>query len=315
MQESESRQKREGEAEGVRTPVVLITGSLGSGKTTLLRRILDEAGGRRIAVLMNEFGEIAIDSQVIRRESVNIVELGGGCVCCSLSGEFDAAVREIIDTAHPEVIVVEATGVAESDALVFEVEESLPEVRLDSVIYIVDADLSVRYPRIGYTTRKQLEVADVILVNKVDLITTDQAKEVEAAIRLHNETALFSRTMGCDVDTNYLFGLEFFPKIPYARRSGYVNPHGEAEFQSFAWSTGTRLAEEKFRQCVRVLPSEVFRAKGFVLLEDRSVLFNYVAGRINFEEFPADLTQLVFIGRHLDRVQRQIENRLSECSC
>src|SRR5258708_38626084 len=95
-----------------RTPITIITGPLGSGKTTLLRRLLDSVSGK-MAVVMNEFGEIAIDSKIIEGKHVRLVELAGGCVCCSLIGEFEAAVNEIIDAVDPRHIVLEATGVAE----------------------------------------------------------------------------------------------------------------------------------------------------------------------------------------------------------
>jgi len=87
---------------------MLITGSLGSGKTTLVRQILKKAV-HRIAVLMNEFGEIAIDSKIIKGANIDIIELAGGCVCCSMTGEFEAAVREIIENIRPDFIIVEAT--------------------------------------------------------------------------------------------------------------------------------------------------------------------------------------------------------------
>jgi G3E family GTPase len=102
--------------------MALITGSLGSGKTTLLQTILEKTD-QRLAILMNEFGKIAIDSEVLQGENVQMVELPGACVCCELKGEFEAAVTEIIEKLGPEFIVVEAMGVAEADALVYEVED------------------------------------------------------------------------------------------------------------------------------------------------------------------------------------------------
>jgi G3E family GTPase len=131
-----------------RTPIALITGTLGSGKTTLVKRLIAMAD-RRLAVLMNEFGEIAIDSKIIQGENTRIVELAGGCVCCELTGEFVAAVDELIDKYRPELIVLEATGVAEADALVYEVEEELTRARLDSVVCIVDGYASIKYPQVG----------------------------------------------------------------------------------------------------------------------------------------------------------------------
>ena len=140
-----------------RTPLTLITGSLGSGKTTLLQRIIAAADTTRLAVLINEFGEIGIDGRVIKGEHLRLIELAGGCVCCVLAGEFVAAVNELLDQYRPDMIVLEATGVAEADALVYEVEDDLPRVRLDCVICIVDGWADVRYPRIGYVSRLQLQ--------------------------------------------------------------------------------------------------------------------------------------------------------------
>ncbi len=289
-----------------KTPIMLITGSLGSGKTTLLRRIL-ETTDRRIAVLMNEFGELAIDSKVIRGENVQIVELAGGCVCCSMTGEFEAAIGEILEKVRPDMIVVEATGVAEADALVFEVEESLPEVRLDSVVCIVDAYLSVKHPYVGYTARTQLETADVILINKADLVSDPEIEEVEAQVRKYNDTALIFKTVGADVDTNLLLGFDV------ERRSAPAAPHGRAHFHSFTYSTSSSLDRTRFMDFVSELPKNVYRAKGFVRFDGHSSLFNYVVGRADREEFDADGTELVFIGPELDEAREDILKNLKEC--
>jgi G3E family GTPase len=289
-----------------RTPVTLITGSLGSGKTTLLRRILD-AGGLRLAILMNEFGEIAIDSAIIRGESVDIVELAGGCVCCSMTGELEAAIREILDKFQPELIVVEATGVAESDALVYEVEDSLPEVRLDSVVCIVDAYASIKHPYVGYTSRTQIASADLILINKVDLVTTEELKEVTAQVRHHNDRAEVFNTVGCDVDPGVLFGLDAQDRPKTEGR------HGGVEFQSFSYATDALISEDRFLRVVEQLPESVFRAKGFVRFSDKTCLFNYVAGRTDFEEFPADSVRMVFIGPGLARDRDEIVAMLEGC--
>src|SRR5499427_4551719 len=151
-----------------RTPITLITGPLGSGKTTLLRHIL-AMQPEKIAIVMNEFGEIAIDTKVIEGKNVRIAELGGGCVCCSLLSEFEAAVNEIIEKIAPERIVVETTGLAEPEALVFNIQEALPQCRLGGVVSVIDADMLIRFPELGHTTRLQIEGADILLLNKIDL--------------------------------------------------------------------------------------------------------------------------------------------------
>lgn len=290
----------------MKTPITLITGSLGSGKTTLLRRILDTTE-RRLAILMNEFGEIAIDSQVVQGEHVQIVELAGGCVCCSLTGEFEAAVKEIIEKTHPDLIVVETTGVAEADALVFEVEESLPEVRLDGVICIVDAYATVKFPHLGRVTRTQLETADILLLNKLDLIEAHQIETMTQQMRQINDRAVVFHTIRCDIDPHLLFGLEVErPAIP-------TEHHHDVEFQSFTFATEKRLDRQRFEAVAAGWPESVYRAKGFVCFSDGSCLFNYVVGRWDLEDFDAETTKLVFIGRDLAKDQAAILGQLREC--
>jgi len=190
----------------LRTPITLITGPLGSGKTTLLRHILAKQGDK-IAIVMNEFGEIAIDTKVIEGKNVRIAELGGGCVCCSLLGEFEAAVNEIIDKVAPERIIVETTGLAEPEALVFDIQEALPQCRLDGVVSVIDADMLVRFPEIGHTTRLQIEGADILLLNKIDLVEPVQIGALETKLREMNSTAAIVRAERCRVDPELLFGI------------------------------------------------------------------------------------------------------------
>src|SRR5438093_9729893 len=189
-----------------RTPITLITGPLGSGKTTLLRHIL-AARPAKIAIVMNEFGEIAIDTKVVEGKNVRIAELSGGCVCCSLLGEFEAAVNEIITRAEPEIIVVETTGLAEPEALVFDIQEALLQCRLDGVVSLMDADMLVRFPELGHTTRLQIEGADILLLNKIDLIKPEQIQPLEAKLRKTNPTAAIVRTERCRIDPELLFGI------------------------------------------------------------------------------------------------------------
>jgi G3E family GTPase len=289
-----------------RTPITIVTGSLGSGKTTLLRRILDTTG-RRLAILMNEFGEIAIDSRVIAGKNVQMIELAGGCVCCSLTGELEAAVQEIIDKVHPELIVLEATGVAEADALVYEIEDNIPLVRLDGVVGIVDAYASVKFPQMGYTTRTQLEAADILLINKIDLISADELKQVEEQARRHNGRATVFKAVRCEMDTGLLFGLGI------EKRGAVSPPQHTDEFQSVVFTTINTIDRNRFSGFVESMPDTVYRAKGFVRFADGPALFNYVAGRAELEEFPADKTELVFIGRGLSKIGESLVRKMESC--
>src|SRR3989339_848054 len=173
----------------MKTPITIITGYLGAGKTTLLRNILKNTD-QKLAIIMNEFGEINIDGKIIKGKNVNMTELLGGCVCCSLTGEFEAAIKEIIDNVKPDAIVVETTGVAEPDAVVVDIQDNLPELRMDAVITIVDSDAIIKFPAIGHTGKMQIEMADIILLNKTDLVDKKQLKEAEGRLKSINKNAI-----------------------------------------------------------------------------------------------------------------------------
>jgi G3E family GTPase len=289
-----------------RTPITLITGPLGSGKTTLLRHIL-ATHPAKIAIVMNEFGEIAIDTRVIEGKNVRIAELGGGCVCCSLIGEFESAVNEIIEKIKPERIVVETTGLAEPEALVFNIQEALPQCRLDGVVSIVDADMLVRFPEIGHTTRLQIEGADILLLNKVDLVEPAQIEGLESKLREINPTAAIIRTERCRIDPELLFGIS-------RERSVEAPKHQhQPEFESFAFRSGKIFSRDCFEAFAARLPADVIRAKGFVRFVDGTQLFNFVAGRWELEAFDTDRTELVFIGKEIAVEKESILRGLDEC--
>ena len=275
-----------------RTPITLITGPLGSGKTTLLRHILATRPAK-IAIVMNEFGELAIDTKVIKGKKVQITELGGGCVCCSLLGEFEAAVNEIIKKVAPEIIVVETTGLAEPEALVFNIQEALLQCRLDGVVSVIDADMLVRFPELGHTTRLQIEGADILLLNKIDLVDPVNINSLEAKLREINRTAAIVRTERCRIDPELLFGLGREKKMTPPRH------RHQPEFESFTFTSDRTFARHCFARFVESLSASVLRAKGFVRFADGTQLFNFVAGRWEFEPFESDRTEIVFIGKKI----------------
>lgn len=289
-----------------RTPITLITGPLGSGKTTLLRHILDQVP-KKIAILMNEFGEIAIDSKIIEGKNVRIAELDGGCVCCSLLGEFEAAVEEVLEKVDPEVIVVETTGVAEPDALIFDIQESLPRVRLDGVITIADADGMIRYPQVGHTTRLQMEAADALLLNKTDLVSSQKCERVEEMLRRLNPQAAILRTRRCQVDPALLVGIGREREL---RASSHVH---QPEFQSFVYSSERMFRRQAFENFLERLEEDVYRAKGFVRFPEGTYLFNFVAGRWELEPFEKQESALVFIGKNLESKKEMVLQRLKQC--
>jgi G3E family GTPase len=289
-----------------RTPITLITGPLGSGKTTLLRHIL-EVVPQKLAILMNEFGEIAIDSQIIEGKNIRIADLGGGCVCCSLLGEFEAAVAEIIDAVHPDLIIVETTGVAEPEGLMFDILENVPRVRLDGVVTVADADAMVRYPRLGHTGQVQIEAADIILLNKADLVSAEQLAEVTARLRQLNEKAPILPTRRCQVDADALFGLFRTHEVSPLQHRHYPG------MESFGYLSTATLTRQCFEAFVENLDPAIVRAKGFVRFPDGTYLFNYVAGRWDLEAFPEKQTTLVFIGTHATQHEAALIEAFKRC--
>ena len=291
----------------LRMPITLITGPLGSGKTTLLRQIL-EMHPAKIAIVMNEFGEIAIDTKVVEGRNVRIAELGGGCVCCSLLGEFEAAVDEIIEKIDPEIIVVETTGLAEPDALAFNIQESLPRVRLDGIVSVMDADSLVRFPQLGHTSRMQIESADILLLNKIDIVSAEDVDVCEKKLREANSSAVIVRTERCRIDPELLFGIGRKKKVERPEHKH------QPEFESFTFTSDKTFERDCFERFADNLPASVYRAKGFVLFGDGTQLFNFVACRWELEPFESARTELVFIGKEIATQKSTILHALEECA-
>lgn len=278
----------------MKTPLTIITGSLGSGKTTLLKHILDSFP-KKIAILMNEFGEIAIDSKIIKGKNVEMAELAGGCVCCSLIGEFEEAVEEIIDRVDPDFLVLETTGLAEPDSLIVDVQESLPRVRLDGVITVVDLDMMVRFPKLGKTTKMQIEDADLLLLNKIDLVSEQELSIVISKLLEINPKASIIKTHLSQADCNLLFGLSRKKDAQFPAQTHTL------EFESISIRSERHLDRNSFTAILNRLPANIIRAKGFVNFENGTYLLNYVCGRWELEPFKTEKTALVFIGKNLDK--------------
>ena len=296
----------------IAVPVTVITGYLGAGKTTLLRRIIERSGNlvagaeiARLAVLMNEFGEIAIDSRVVEGKNISMVELLGGCVCCSLSGEFGAAVAEMLKTIRPEWIVVETTGVAEPAALAYDISKNIPGVKLDSIVTIVDADSMARFPSLGHTGREQIELADIIILNKTDLVSKDTLTEVLARLVALNPRATIIESERCAIDVGVLSGVG---------RADIAKKHKihEIGFEYFDFEYDGALGHDSLTAILGAMPPSIYRAKGFVRTEKGGFLLNYVAGRHELEPFGCEKTELVFIGKgalsHKDATVQSLES-------
>lgn len=291
----------------MKVPLSVITGYLGAGKTTLLKNILQQTD-KRIAVIMNEFGDIAVDAKIIKGKNVAIAELSGGCVCCSIIGEFEEAIKEVIKKVNPELIILETTGVADPENLVSDIQTVLSDVVfLDAVITIVDADALTRSPSIGHTGQMQIETADVILVNKADLVTQQQAYDVRDKLKALNRKAIYYKTRNCKVALSTILGFN-------TRRKSITgdHKHNPAE-SSFTYESTDKFSKAKFEIFLQSLPKGIFRAKGFVKLDGKSYLVQYVFGRYELEPFESAKNQLVFIGDGAEKIKNNVLKALEVC--
>jgi len=287
----------------MKVPVTVITGYLGAGKTTLLRRLVAE-NPMRLAIVMNEFGRIAVDGRAVQGKNIRIVELLGGCVCCSLSGEFDAAIGELMETVKPEWIVLETTGVAEPAALAYDIAENIPGVRLDAIVTVVDADSMIRFPQLGHTGAEQITMADLLLLNKTDLVAEDGLEKTRGRLKELNGHAEIIETVQCDVPMEAVFGIG---------RARAVEPHKThaITYEYFDYVSDGNLDYDEFGVFLSSLPKEVYRSKGFVRTERGRFLMNYVAGRHTMEAVEGDGgTELVFIGKGAAKYEAEVRKTL-----
>jgi G3E family GTPase len=195
-------------------PVTVLTGYLGAGKTTLLNRILTEQHGRKFAVIVNEFGEIGIDNELVVGADEEIFEMNNGCICCTVRGDLIRIVEGLMKRKGKfDAIIVETTGLADPApvAQTFFVDADVgAAAKLDAVVTVADARWLLDRLKDAPEAKNQIAFADVILLNKTDLVTQEELDEVEARIRGINPYAKLHRTQKCAVPLDAVLGREAF---------------------------------------------------------------------------------------------------------
>ncbi len=184
-------------------PVTVLTGYLGAGKTTLLNRILTEDHGKKFAVIVNEFGEIGIDNDLVVDSDEEVFEMNNGCICCTVRGDLIRIIEGLMRRKGKfDAILVETTGLADPApvAQTFFVDADVQnQTRLDAIVTVADAKFLAARLKDAPEAKNQIAFADVILLNKTDLVTPDELEEIEARIRGLNPYAKLHRTQNCDV--------------------------------------------------------------------------------------------------------------------
>ena len=194
-------------------PVTILTGFLGAGKTTLLNHILSNQQGVKTAVLVNEFGEIGIDNDLIIATGEDMVELSNGCICCSINGELLDAVYRILDRPDPvDYLVVETTGLADPlpVAMTFLGSDLRDQTRLDSIITLVDAENFSDEILDGEVARAQVVYGDILLLNKCDLVSEERLSAVEDKLREIKTDARILRSVKGEVNLPLLLSVGLF---------------------------------------------------------------------------------------------------------
>ncbi|TIN11950.1 GTP-binding protein [Mesorhizobium sp.] len=186
------------DAQTIQIPVTVLTGYLGAGKTTLLNRILSESHGKRYAVIVNEFGEIGIDNELIVESDEEIYEMNNGCVCCTVRGDLIRVVEGLMRRpGRFDAIVIETTGLADPVPVAqtfFMDDDVRSKTRLDAVVALVDAKHLPLRLKDSREAEDQIAFADVVVLNKTDLVTPDELSKVEATIRAINPAARIHST-------------------------------------------------------------------------------------------------------------------------
>lgn len=296
------------------TPVTILTGFLGAGKTTLLNRILNGGHGLRVAVLVNDFGAINIDAELIAGAESNVISLANGCICCQIRDDLIETVTDVMSRPEPvEYILIEASGVADPSAIAmtFATPAFSENIRVDSVTSVVDAEQIFAHPDQEQLLRlklRQIAFSDLVILNKVDLVEKAEAKEIKDWINQYVRHVRVVEATYCDVPYEILLAVGRFDPERLAK-SGDVNngyqehDHGQA-FSSWSYESDRPLSLKALHQTVAKLPESIYRTKGVVYATDapeRRAVLQMVGRRVEValekgwgERTPR--TQIVAIG-------------------
>lgn len=266
-------------------PTYLLTGMLGAGKTTLLNRILKEPEGNRFGVLVNEFGSIDVDGELVETTGGPQLSLANGCICCTIRDDFEQAVLDLV-TRHPylDYLLIEASGVADPKpvANTFILSENLRElIRLDSVIAVVDSEA---FPTLrgeaAYLARRQVAAADLVLLNKSDLVSEEGLAEVLSSLERWVPRLRTFQSIHGQLPLELLLGQSRFeegqlPEGPavevhvHGKDSSCHHDHDAPHFllESWTYDQPGEFRPRALASILKTLPLGVYRAKGFVSLQ------------------------------------------------
>lgn len=302
------------------TPVTVLTGYLGAGKTTLLNRILSEQHGKRYAVIVNEFGEVGIDNDLIVDADEEVFEMNNGCICCTVRGDLIRIIDGLMKRKDRlDAILIETTGVADPApvAQTFFVDEDVRQkTKLDAIVTVADAKHLLGELDHAPEAQEQLAFADIVIVNKTDLVTAAELKIVEGRIRKINPTAVIRHSTRCDVPLDEVlnrgaFDLDRILEVePDFLDEEHDHTHDD-HIASFSLVTEDPLDPGKFFPWIQTIVQsfgiDMLRMKGILSFKEDDDRFVVQAVHMLLEgdhqrpwkKGEKRVSRLVFIGRNL----------------
>ena len=303
-------------------PVTVLTGYLGAGKTTLLNRILSENHGKKYAVVINEFGELGVDNDLVVDSDEEVFEMNNGCICCTVRGDLIRIVGGLMKRrARFDGIIIETTGLADPApvAQTFFVDDVVrAKTRLDAIVTVVDAKNLAARLEDSHEAEEQVAFADVIVLNKTDLVTPEELDAVEARIRGINKFARIHRTTRSAVPIDQVLDQGAFDLARVLEREpefleSDAHEHND-DIASMSFEVSRPVDPERFNQWIGALLAEkggdMLRTKGILAYPGEKRRFAFQAVHMMADgDFVGPWpegerrSKLVFIGRNLNRPQ------------
>ena len=302
-----------------RPRLIVLTGFLGSGKTTFLTRFIEEQAAKNgfVAVVQNEIGKKGLDGKLLG-QSYAVTEVDEGCVCCTLAGSLRTALSGILGEFQPDFVVLETTGLANPGNLLAEIVDLDDMLDFASVTTLLDAACAPRALMEFEVARNQVQLADVMILNKTDLVNEDVLLELEGRLRELNPTAELHRTTHGDIPSSVLYGVNFRKPLrrpaPLLAPLGHHATHGDAGIQNAFIEWEGPIDRQAFQNGVKGLPREILRVKGIVRFKDATdpEVFQYVPGyhALTPAEDVRDSSFLVIIGQDASRVADEFRREI-----
>jgi G3E family GTPase len=304
-------------------PVTVLTGYLGAGKTTLLNRVLSEQHGKKYAVIVNEFGELGIDNELVVNAEEEVFEMNNGCICCTVRGDLIRIIEGLMKRkGRFDAILIETTGLADPAPVAqtfFVDDEVRNRTKLDSIVTVVDAKNFLQRLEDSHEAAEQVAFADIVLLNKIDLVSPDDAARVEARIRSINPMARLHRTDHCAMPVTELldrgaFDLNRILEIEPDFLGEDTHEHDDA-ITSVSLRSARPLDAQKFNvwisDLLRLRGVDILRSKGILDLKDSASRFVFQGVHMLMEGLPGKPWQdgetreskFVLIGRDLDEAE------------